>query len=251
MKISIITAAFNSARTVKDCLESVSAQSYPDIEHILIDGGSSDGTLEIARKHSASLRILSEKDKGIYDALNKGIKMAGGDIVGILNSDDFYAYKEALGDVVNLFNSSAAETCYGDLCYVSRENAGKIIRYWKSGDFKRESFKTGWMPPHPAFFARAEVYRKFGLFDISYRISADYELMSRFLFKNSVSSAYLPKVLVKMRLGGESNKSLGKITLKMREDYRIMREHGLGGVGTLFMKSFRKIPQFVSRGLED
>jgi len=244
MKISIITPALNSEKVIKDCVESVREQSYSNIEHILVDGGSVDGTVAEARKISTDLRIISERDNGIYDALNKGIKMASGDIIGILHSDDFYASKDIIESVIELFQNNDINSCYGDLCYIAKSNPEKIIRYWKSGDFNIKNFKKGWMPPHPTFFVRKEVYDKYGLFDLSYKISADYELMTRFLYKHSISVGYIERVMVNMRVGGKSNKNIYKILTKMAEDYKIIKHYKLGGFSTLLAKNFQKLPQF-------
>ncbi|NLH39970.1 MAG: glycosyltransferase [Elusimicrobia bacterium] len=245
MKVSIITTTFNSADTIKASIESVRSQTYPFIEHILIDGASTDETLNIARKISPDLRIISESDNGIYDALNKGIKMASGDIIGVLHSDDFYASKDIVESVIELFQNNDINSCYGDLCYVAKSNPEKIIRYWRSGEFNIKNFEKGWMPPHPTFFVRKEVYDKYGLFDLSYKISADYELMIRFLYKHSISVGYIERVMVNMRVGGKSNKNIYKILTKMAEDYKIIKQYKLGGFNTLLAKNFQKLPQFL------
>ncbi len=246
MKVSIITPTFNSSKTIKDCIDSIKIQSYPLIEHIVVDGGSTDNTIELVKKHGINdTKLISEKDNGIYDALNKGIKKAAGDIVGILHSDDFYAYKDVIKDIVEVFTKEKIDSCYTDLCYVSALDTKRIKRYWKAGAFDRKSFRFGWMPPHPTFFVKKTIYYQHGFFDLSYNIAADYELMIRFLYKNQISTFYLPKVIINMRAGGKSNRNLKNILIKMYQDYKIIRKHGLGNIDVLFFKNIRKITQFL------
>ena len=346
MKISIITAVFNNAQHIGSCLESVRSQTWPGIEHIIIDGGSTDGTLEVIktgngsevigkRKNTAEgsevigltnevrgnrqevigsnhqspithdlspvTRLISEPDNGIYDALNKGIRLATGDVIGFLHADDIYADETVIEKMAKAMAENNADSCYGDLEYVkdngnrsggtdkevkrsrgqedrltslqadkltgekdkrirgqessdrSTQNSElithnfKTVRYWKSGPFEKGLFKKGWMPPHPTFFVRREVYRRLGAFDTGFRIAADYELMLRFLWKNDISTRYIPEVLIKMRTGGASNGSLRNILKKSAEDYRAMRMHGLGGLATLVRKNISKIPQFFEK----
>lgn len=244
MKFSIITPTLNSEKTILDCLQSVSGQSYSYKEHIIVDGGSVDKTIEIARRFSQGIRILSKKDNGLYDAINRGIKMASGDIIGILHSDDFYASNSVLQKVYEVFKNSSADSCYGDLNYVLKNSTDKIIRRWKAGSFDMGKFKNGWMPPHPTFFVKKGIYLKYGLFDLAYKISSDYELMLRFLYKNKISTAYLPEILVNMRIGGESNKNIKKIFIKMKEDYLIAKKYGFFAFKTVFLKNFLKLSQF-------
>lgn len=247
MKVSIITPVFNNVNTVEHCIKSVLSQSFNNIEYIIVDGGSTDGTLDIIKKYQNRVSFfISEPDNGIYDALNKGLKLATGDIIGILHSDDFYDNDEVVRKVASFFETHNINTCYGDLCYVSRNNPEKIIRYWRSGEFNIENFKKGWMPPHPTFFVKREVYNKFGAFDLSYKISSDYELMVRFLYANTVSAGYIPELLVRMRMGGKSNKNLSKIILKMKEDYQILKKYSLSPFKTLFLKNINKLPQFIT-----
>jgi glycosyltransferase len=204
MKFSIITPSLNSAKFIRDCIESVKNQSYSDIEHIIVDGGSVDSTLEIVKEYEGSynLRVINQKNNGIYDALNKGIENASGEIIAILHSDDLYQNNEVIEKVVEIFKTQKVDSCYGDLYYVKKDDINRVVRYWKAGDYKKDKFRHGFMPPHPSFFVKKEVYEKYGLFDISYEISGDYELMVRFLYKNSISCYYIPEVLVKMRRGG-------------------------------------------------
>jgi glycosyltransferase len=249
MKVSIITPTLNSERFIRDCVESVKNQSCLDIEHIIVDGGSLDSTLKIIKEYEESynLKLIIGKDNGIYDALNKGIKSSTGEIIGILHSDDLYSNDKVIEKVVSIFKLQKIDSCYGDLYYVKENDINKIIRYWKSGDYKREKLKYGFMLPHPTFFVKKEIYEKYGVFDTSFKISGDYELMVRFLYKNKISCYYLPEVLVKMRVGGNSNKNLKHILIKMKEDYRVIKKYNLGGIDTLLLKSFIKIPQFFKK----
>lgn len=247
LKISIITVSYNSAQTIEHTIQSVLSQTYPNIEYILVDGASQDNTLKILEKYKSKIsKFISEKDNGIYHAMNKGIKMATGDIIGILNSDDFYADDNVLNDVVTTFEKSKADSIYADLQYVDANNTQKIKRYWKSGTYKPGDFLFGWMPPHPTFFVKREVYEKYGLFNESLRSAADYELMLRFIHKHQISVDYLPRVIVKMRSGGQSNvtaKNRIKANLEDRKAWEInnLKPYFF----TLFLKPLRKLKQFV------
>lgn len=248
MNITIITAVYNRAETIGQALESVAAQDYRDVEHIVIDGASTDGTLvEIKNRARPGMRVISEPDEGIYDALNKGIAAATGDVVGLMHSDDFFAYSDVLSDVAHSFEDTGADAVYGDLDYVSASDPGKIIRSWKSGAFSRRKIARGWMPPHPTLFVRREVFDRLGVYDTSYRIAADYDAILRWFGKGGITPAYLPKVLVKMRVGGESNRSIERILRKSREDYRALRSSGVGGIGALAWKNLSKLPQFLNK----
>ena len=209
MKISIITATWNSAATVENAILSVASQRYPDLEHIIGDGNSSDETLPIVFRHEDKIaKLISEPDHGIYDAMNKGIALSDGEIVGILNSDDFYANADVLKKVAQVFKEKGVDTCYGNLIYVHPVNVQRVIRYWRAGEHRSRSFYQGWMPPHPTFFVRRSVYEQYGCFNPDLGTAADYELTIRFLLKYKVSTAYIPEVLVHMRAGGASNASL-------------------------------------------
>ena len=251
MKFSIITATYNSAASVADSINSVLIQTYKNYELIFIDGASIDNTVEVIGKAVESIKskvqIISEPDKGIYDALNKGIINSSGDIIAFLHADDIYASNTVLKSVAAKFDESLIDSVYGDLEYVSKENAEKTIRFWRSGTFAHSKLKRGWMPPHPSFFVKKSVYDQFGLFDLSFKIAADYDFMMRVLFKEKISTTYLPEVLVKMRVGGESNKSVSNIVRKSKEDLKAMRKNGLGGVPALLSKNIRKVPQFFTR----
>lgn len=245
-KISIITATYNSANTVRDTLESVAKQSYGNIEHVIVDGVSKDKTLDIVQKYSHVSKVVSEKDKGIYDAMNKGVALATGDVVGILNSDDFYAHEDVLEDVMDLFQDPNVDCVYGDLQYVDAHNTQKIIRTWISGKYNRKKFLYGWMPPHPTFFVRKEIYQELGNFNLTLRSAADYEFMLRVLFKNSKRAAYLPDIIVKMRAGGMSNASLKHRLKANGEDRKAWKLNGLKPYFfTVWLKPIRKITQYI------
>lgn len=246
MKISVITASYNSSSTIADTLRSVAEQDYHDIEHIIIDGGSKDNTMEIVRSFPHVAIAISEKDKGIYDAMNKGVQRATGDIVAILNSDDFYNSSSVLSAVTFQFRDKNIDAVYGDLQYVKQDNTNIVSRYWKAGKFSPSKFFYGWMPPHPAFFVRRKVYDQVGLFNTTLRTSADYELMLRILVKHKVKAAYLPAVLVKMREGGLSNSSLSHRIKANKEDRLAWKLNGLQpNFFTLYLKPIRKIFQFI------
>jgi len=248
MKISIVTAVFNRVETVADALRSVESQSYRNIEHIIQDGGSVDGTLDVIRRSEASVpHFVSEPDSGIYDAINKGISRASGEIIGLMHSDDFFAHDKVLERIVEAFSNPAVDGVYGDLDYVSAVNTKKTVRRWRSGIYSRDRLRRGWMPPHPTLYLRREVFDLWGLYDTSMSISADYEAMLRYLVKGNIRLAYIPEVLVKMRVGGESNRSLSRVLQKSQEDYTALRRYGVGGIGTLMAKNFSKLEQFLPR----
>ncbi len=226
MKISVVTATYNCADTLADCLASVAEQSHADREHIVIDGASTDDTLAVIRRHRAGLAVLvSEPDEGIYYGLNKGIARASGEVVGLLHSDDLYADSRVLERVVKAFADPTVEAVYGDLVYVAKEDTTRVIRYWRAGDFRRSRLGWGWMPPHPTLFLRRSVYARLGLFDTRYRIAADYDLMLRVLNQLSGRVVYLPRVLV------ASNRSVRQVLRKSREDCRALRANRVGGLG--------------------
>ena len=245
--MSIITVAYNSAATIADCLASVASQTWP-CEHIIIDGASKDNTVEIVRRVSPSARIISEPDDGIYDAMNKGIRHSSGDIVGILNSDDFYIGPHVLEKVATLFRQSGVDALFADLVYVRADNLDRVVRYYSGVGFTPEKFAWGWMPPHPTFFVRRELYERYGLFHTDYRIAADYELMARFLARHKVRYAYLPEVIVKMRAGGVSTRSLRSTWILNREILRACAENGIPtNILKVYSKYFRKVMQIFKR----
>lgn len=245
MKISIITATFNSATTVKDTLTSIASQQYPHIEHIVVDGLSKDNTLAIVNEFAHVARVISEKDKGIYDAMNKGVQLATGDIIGILNSDDFYTGPSILTKVAAAFEDPLVEAVYGDLQYVKHANTQVVTRTWRSGMYKKKYLYYGWMPPHPTFFVRRNVYDKCGLFNTTLRSAADYELMLRVLLKYDVRVKYIPEVLVKMRAGGMSNASFKNRFRANKEDTMAWKLNDLKPYFfTTWLKPLRKVLQF-------
>ena len=247
MKVSIITVVYNNKKTISDAIESVIAQSYKDIEYIVIDGASTDGTFEIIQNYSDKItKIVSESDKGIYDGLNKGISLATGDVIAFLHSDDVYANETVISDIVNCFDNGA-QGVYGDLVYTDKADVNKVFRYWKSCDFSLSLLSKGWMPPHPTLFLRREVYQKYGAFDISFKIAGDYDFMLRIL-SNNISVKYLSKVLYKMRVGGESNRSIKNILDKSKEDLRAMRKNEINKPFlALFYKNIFKVMQLIKR----
>ena len=249
MKISIITVCYNSAKTIQDCIQSVVNQSYPDVEYILIDGQSTDNTLEIVYSFGSKIsQVISEQDKGMYDAINKGIKLATGDVIGILNSDDMYVDELVLSEVVQKMKATNADALYADLNYVDQMDTNKVIRYWKSGEYKKGSFLSGWMPPHPTFFIKKDFYLQYGGYSLDLVSAADYELMLRMIHKNSAKMAYLPRVIVNMRVGGMSNSSLSNRLRANKEDRKAWEMNGLTPRSfTLLFKPLRKLIQYVKR----
>lgn len=248
MKISIITAVYNNQDTVADAINSMLSQTYADVELIVIDGGSTDGTLDVLHGYGDKLnKLVSEPDRGIYDALNKGLKLATGDVIGFLHSDDLYADKRVLEEIAELFSNSTVDAVYGDLVYVGKGSEDKVVRHWTAGEFSPDKLHYGWMPPHPTLYVKREVYERIGLFDTKFRIAADYDFMLRLLSLKNLSVAYIPELLIKMRLGGESNRSLKNLLRKSCEDYRVISRHDLSGLLTLICKNLRKLPQFLGR----
>ncbi|WP_066708312.1 glycosyltransferase family 2 protein [Celeribacter ethanolicus] len=249
MKISIITAVYNREATIGQALQSVAEQSYDNVEHLIIDGASTDRTLdEVERFKTPNMRVISEPDDGIYHALNKGIDLASGDVVGLMHSDDFFAHTDVLKHVAQKFSSSWTDAVYGDLDYVSASDTNKVIRHWVAGQYASSKLRRGWMPPHPSLFLRSSVMKRWGGYDTSFRIAADYDSILRYFGRGNISAAYLPEVLVKMRVGGESNRSLERILRKSSEDYRALKKNEVGGVGALIWKNLSKLGQFVNKG---
>lgn len=247
MKISVVTVTYNSAETVEDTIKSVLGQTYPDVEYIIVDGLSSDNTMEIINKYKDRIAVVvSEKDKGIYDAINKGVELATGEVVAILNSDDMFNHENVLTAVMKKFSETGADAVYGDLVYVDRKDTSKVTRTWKSGLYREGKFLKGWMPPHPSFFVKKWCYQRFGKFHTHFKTSADYELMLRFIHVNKIKLSYLPEILVRMRLGGQSNVSLANRLEANREDRKAWELNGLKpGRLTLIRKPLSKIFQFI------
>ena len=246
MKITIITASYNSAATIGDTMRSVVRQTHSDIEHIIVDGGSTDDTLAIVRADGSRVaRIVSEADKGIYDAMNKGLHLATGEFVGFLNADDMLATSDTVAKIAAA--SALADVVYGDLLYVDKDRPAEVVRYWNSGAFSQARLRYGWMPPHPTLYLRRSVQQALGVFDLRLCIAADYDFMLRCLSKPDLRVVYLPEVLVHMRTGGASNRSLTALRNKSREDLFALRKNGVGGWLTLLCKNGRKLPQFFRR----
>ena len=243
MKISIITVCYNSETTIRDTLESIKHQEYTNIEYIIIDGGSKDNTLKILYEYRGIINVLvSEQDNGLYDAMNKGIKLATGDIIGFINSDDFFSDPNALEKVTQIFKKNRnLESVYADLFYVSQHDTNKIVRRWVTGNQRK--FKYGWHPAHPTFYIKKSVYDRYGLFDLSFNLASDFEIMLRFLDKEKISTAYLKEPLVKMRLGGETNKNFKNIYRQNIECVRAFKKNDLKVIKFLY-PFFRIIPKF-------
>lgn len=251
MKISIITVTYNSARTLSRAMRSVCNQTYKDIEYILVDGESSDSTTHIIKDFAANypfIRYVSERDSGIYDAINKGIKMATGDIIGILNSDDEFYDSTILAQVTSLMEKEKADILYGDLLYCRYDalehNPPRTIRHWKGKPFENKDLKRGWMPAHPTLYCRREVFEQVGLYRTDFRISADYEFVLRAFSEPGFKKIYLNQIIVRMEIGGISNRNLRSLLLKSKEDRAVMKLHGMNPCITLTFKVLRKVKQF-------
>ena len=245
-KVSVITVCYNASDVISQCLDSVQEQVIENVtvEHIVIDGGSNDGTIEIIRAHKSPDHVVSEKDDGLYDAMNKGLASATGDVIAFLNSDDVYADPNVISDVVSAFKSSNAYAVFGDLVVFDPKKEGHIVRRWKAGP--KGNFKHGWMPPHPTLFVRTSVFQRHGGFNLNFKFAADYEWMIRSLHTENLALAYLPKTLVKMRAGGLSNASLRNRLTAHFEDYSAWKVNGKTPYPwTVFLKPFRKITQFI------
>ncbi|QWW72233.1 glycosyltransferase family 2 protein [Rhizobium sp. WYJ-E13] len=249
-RVTLITVCWNAERTIADTLKSIDGQTYRDFEHIIIDGGSTDETLSIiAEANSVNRHVFSGPDAGIYYAMNKGIDIAKGDIIGFLNADDIFEDKDSLAAVASALEDEAYDACYGDLIYVSNRNPSRRMRHWKSGPFKPGLFQRGWCPPHPTFYVRRRIYNKLGKFDLRYRLGADVELMLRFLEIGRINAIYIPRVLVRMRLGGATNKSARNISRQNSEILRAFHEHGFKISVPKFWvsKIVNRVGQFLTR----
>lgn len=247
MKVSIITVVYNNVDTIGSAINSVLGQTYSDIEYIIVDGGSTDGTLDVIESYGHKIDlIISEPDQGIYDAMNKGLSMATGDIIAFLNSDDFYPGEQVIERVVAEFKGADIDAVFGDLHYVHADDTNKVFRSWVSGTYKAGSFLYGWMPPHPTFFVKKSVYTRFGNFNTALKSAADYELMLRFVHVNKIRINYVPEVLVKMRTGGVSNSGLKNRLRANLEDRKAWEINGVKPYFfTLFLKPLRKVTQFL------
>jgi len=246
MIFSILTVTWNRVATLGQSLDSLAAQTYDKFEHIVQDGGSTDGTLALLQSRPDPRRkLVSKRDGGIYDALNQALARASGDIIGLLHSDDFLATPDVLAKVADRFRETQADAVYGDLDYVSASDPTHIIRHWKAMAYDPAKLRRGWMPPHPALFLRREVIERLGGYDSSFQIAADYDSILRYFGKGGISAAYVPEVLMKMRMGGESNRSFSRILRKSQEDYRALKKNNIGGLGVLAMKNLSKLQQFA------
>jgi glycosyltransferase involved in cell wall biosynthesis len=244
LKISLITVCYNAESTINSCIQSVIRQNFNNVEYIIIDGGSTDKTINIVNnyKHFIS-HIVSEPDKGIYDAMNKGIKLATGDVVGMLNADDFFADDTVLNTIAQVFVQYNVNIIYADLDYINKN--GGVVRKWRSGSYSAKSFNLGWMPPHPTFYCKRNLFEKFGFYSLGYGTAADYELMLRFLYVNKLSAHYIKKVIIKMKIGGKSNKSFSNRVKGLYFDLKAMRNNGISiPIITLIVKPLRKIIQY-------
>jgi glycosyltransferase involved in cell wall biosynthesis len=245
VKVSIITATFNNCETIVDSLNSTISQQGAEFELIVIDGGSTDGTIEVLDGIGGQIdTLVSESDDGMYDALNKGIARASGDIVGFMHSDDLFSDSNVLSDVVSAFADPEVVVAYGDLHYVGQSDPNRIIRRWRAGNFSSRKLAWGWMPPHPTLYLRRSLYEQVGGFNTQYRIAADYDHILRVFSLPNLKPVYIPRVLVKMRTGGQSNSSIRNVISKSKEDFRVIKKNNVGGIGTLLWKNISKIPQF-------
>jgi len=248
LKISVITAVWNSETTVGEAIASVASQTHADLEHVIMEGNSSDGSLAaIERAAHPRMRLISEPDDGIYDALNKGVKNATGDVIGFIHSDDFLAHNGALARIAAAFDDPAVEAVFSDLDYVSQADTSCVIRHWSTGPYHPRRLKYGWMPAHPTLYLRRDVYERFGAYDKNLRIAADYDFILRYFSQATGKSVYIPEVLYKMRVGGVSNRNWAKICQKMEEDMLAIRRNRVGGVYTLALKNLSKVSQFLVR----
>jgi glycosyltransferase involved in cell wall biosynthesis len=249
-KISIITAVFNGEKHIAQTIESVLGQTYANVEYIVIDGGSTDKTVELINRYQDRIQhIVSEQDKGIYDALNKGVALATGDVIGLLHADDLFASEKVLESIANRFAETGADGLYADLLYIKRESptSFQTVRYWKSCDFNPALLKNGWMPAHPTFYLKKSVYAQIGKFNLGYPIAADYDFILRAFKIPGLKFTYLPIVTVHMQIGGVSNRNLKKVYEKSCQDFEILKTHGISPLSTLFKKNFGKLKQFIVR----
>ena len=247
MKVSIITVTYNSEKSLQRSIDSVISQDYLDIEHIIIDGGSVDNTIDIINKNKKHIaKYISEKDSGIYQALNKGIRLATGQIIGILNSDDVFADTNIISKVADNFSKNNSDVVYGNLLYVAKnQSENKTVRYWKSNPYNPKFLIFGWMPPHPTLFCKKDIFETYGLYNESLQISSDYDFILRIFKETKLKKSYIPEVMVKMTAGGKSNGSFRNICRKTHEDLRAIRANKVGGIYTLFFKNIRKLKQLI------
>ena len=250
MKISIITATFNRGHFIESCVLSILRQDIKDLELIIIDGLSTDSTFEKLRpliKKNKNIKFYSETDSGIYDALNKGIDKANGEIIGFLHSDDVFYNSEVLKKIIYKFKNHDIDGLYGNLEYVEKIDTNKVVRFWESCAFNNNLLRKGWAPPHPTLFLKSNIYKKHRKFDLKFKISADYDFMLRIFKDDSLKFEYVPRVITRMRTGGVSNKNIKNIFIKTFEDFKAIRKNKIGSVGTLLRKNTSKIKQFYKK----
>lgn len=246
MKISIITVVLNNEMHIKGCIESVNSQTFKNIEHIIIDGKSKDRTLDIINENmNESIKLFSGEDSGIYDAMNRGVNSATGDIVGFLNSDDLFFNNNSVRKIADAFEKFNTDSCYADIVYVDRNDTSRVLRKWISREFNIKRLEKGWHPPHPAFYVKKDILLKYGPFDLKYKIASDYALMVKLLFREKISTHYIPQTVVKMRTGGKSNRSLSNILIANYESYQAWKDMGTE-ISPLIMirKPFQKLRQY-------
>lgn len=249
MKISVLTVALNAADTIEDTLRSVASQTYPDVEHVIVDGASQDATLEIVEWYPERVaKVVSEHDEGLYYAMNKGLDLVTGDVVGTLNADDVHGDERVLERVAHAFEDPQLEACWGDMCLMDYHDMHRLKRYWRSSPYRPGLFSRGWVPPHPTFFARRDLYAKYGKFDLSYRVAADFELLLRLIEKHRIKTTYISATLTRFRLGGVSNRSLRNVFRGNREILRAFRKHSVP-ISPLWpvTKFSEKVLQYVKR----
>ncbi len=249
MKISVVTVVLNAASTIEQTMDSVQGQNHDEIEHIVIDGGSTDGTNEILQRHADKIsRLMIEPDKGIYDAMNKGIAMATGDIIGFLNADDVFDNDSILSKICNVFSDQTIMAAYANLVYVKSDDIHNVVRYWQSQDYRPGLFEKGWMPAHPTFYVRREIYEKYGGFDLNYQFHADYAITAKFMAVKQIKTKFVAETWVRMRMGGSSNRSLANIIRGNLESYDACKKLGLNMSPMYFVTKFlMRLPQFFRR----
>ncbi len=249
MKVSIITVVYNGAEHIRDCVDSVLEQTYPDLEYIIVDGQSTDGTADLVRSYGTKIaKFISEPDRGLYDAMNKGIGLATGDVIGLLNADDFYRHARVIENMVATFTRTGSDAVYGDMLYVDRHDTSRLTRYWRSGWYRPNAFLWGWMPGHLSFFAKRRLYEQYGGFRLDLKSAADYELLLRFIHKQGATLAYMNEVTIVMRAGGMSNSSLKNRLRANREDRLAWTLNHLNPYFfTLWLKPLRKLSQYLRK----
>jgi glycosyltransferase involved in cell wall biosynthesis len=244
LKISVITAAFNCKENLLELQDHLKKQTYTNFEWIIVDGDSDDGTKEFLQTQTLSKNWISEPDNGIYDALNKGIRMASGEVIGFLHSDDIFSSENILESINKGFDTNDIDGVYGDLQYVKKNDIKDVVRNWKSRPFSKKLLKQGWMPAHPTLYLKYKIYENYGLFNLNYKIAADYDFMVKILKHKELNLKYIPMNITTMRLGGLSNRSLKSIIQKSKEDFKIIKSNQIGGIQTLILKNLSKLKQF-------